>query len=171
MERNKSEFLTQDGLVAELHKLGYSDVTKRRVASWRANDLLPSFYMIGGGRGQRRGRESSAWAHREEVVNQAAWVYELLKIYKGVEDIHLPLWMLGFRIPLARVREALSRPLNSMVHSIETEIGNKGELEDAIGQAAYEFTKDMQRANVALLQVPRMPSNPLPISSSILTMI
>lgn len=33
--------LTQDGLVAEMHRRGYDDVTERQVADWRRKELLP----------------------------------------------------------------------------------------------------------------------------------
>lgn len=155
MEQDRSKILTQDELVAELHELGYADVTKRRVASWRENDLLPRFDVIGGGRGRSRGREMSGWTLGDEVLNRALWVYELLKIYKSADDLYFPLWVLGFPISLKRVRLALSQPLDAMTRSIETETCSPKELEDMIGDAAYELAKDIERAKITFLQVPQ----------------
>ena len=155
MDQQKSEILTQDGLVAALHKLGYTDVTKRRLASWRENDLLPPFDLIGGGRGRHRGRKSNGWEHGDYVLNLAVWVYELLKFYKSFDDLYVPLWLLGYAVPLHRVRHALGWPLNAMARSIETDVESKGDLEDLIGDAAFVFTKDIRSANMALLEVPQ----------------
>jgi len=155
MDSNNSELMTQDALVAKLHELGYADVTKRRIASWREKELLPRFDVIGGGRGRSRGREMSGWAHGDEVLKQALWVYELLKIYRSVDDIYFPLWALGAPVSFKCVRLALSQPLDAMTRSIETEAGSPKELEDLIGDAAFDFSKDLERANIALLQVPQ----------------
>jgi hypothetical protein len=150
--------LTQDELVARLHELGYADVTTRRIASWRANDLLPQFDIIGGGRGRCRGRESSAWSDGAEVLNQAIQVYELLKMYKSFDDLYLPLWMLGYPVPLWRVREALSYPLDSTVHAIEVELSDRDDLglEDVIDDVAADFSRDLERTNLKLFQVPQV---------------
>ncbi len=118
MQQNESKTLTQDELVAELHDLGFSGVTARRVAAWRKHDLLPPFDRIGGGRGRSRGRESSAW-----MLGEAASVHELLKIYKGFDDLYLPLLMLGYRVPLTvtstfSVRDLLPRVIAHAGHTL-----------------------------------------------------
>lgn len=42
---------------------------------------------------------------------QAVSIIELLKTYDRLEDLYLPLWQLGYPIPLHRVRVALGQPL------------------------------------------------------------
>lgn len=153
-DRNK-EPLTQEGLVAELHERGYHDVTVRRVADWRRKDLLPPFDARGGGRGQRRGRECSSWADGALVIDQAQWICELLQLDRSFEGLYLPLWMLGYPVPLARVRRALSEPLDAVVGSMEAEAGSSGELEDIIGDAAYSHAKEFESARVEVLQIPQ----------------
>ena len=54
--------LTQDELLAELHRRGYDDATERQIAEWSRKELLPSFDLIGGGRVRRRGSERSSWS-------------------------------------------------------------------------------------------------------------
>ena len=155
MEPIGTETLTQDELVAKLQKRGYRDVTARRVADWRVNDLLPSFDLIGGGRGKHRGWESSSWSNGEAILNQAIWVCELLKLDRSFENLYLPLWILGYPVPLARIRAALSKPLNATARAIESEAGTSGEIEDIIGDAAYEITQMMKRIKAEMLQLPQ----------------
>jgi hypothetical protein len=155
MDSNNLELMTQDALVGKLHEHGCAGVTKKRIASWREKELLPPFDVIGGGRGFGRGREKRGWTRSDEVLNQALWVYELLKIYKSFDDLYFPLWVLGAPVSIERVRFALSQPLDAMTRSIESEAGSPKELEDLIGDAAFDFSKDLERANIALLQVPQ----------------
>ncbi|MDT7779447.1 MAG: hypothetical protein QOC99_1959 [Acidobacteriota bacterium] len=49
MSEEKVGSLTQDELLAELHRRGYDDVTERQIADWRRKELLPPFDVIGGG--------------------------------------------------------------------------------------------------------------------------
>jgi hypothetical protein len=49
MTDEKVGSLTQDELLAELHRRGYDDVTERQIADWRRKELLPPFDVIGGG--------------------------------------------------------------------------------------------------------------------------
>lgn len=151
--------LTQQEMVAELHRRGYDDVTERQIADWRRKDLLPPFDLIGCGRGRRRGRERSSWSNGELVVNQALWVRELLQIYGSVEDTRLPLLMLGYSVPLERVRIALGGPLieiaDGIADAIENEARASGEIEDMIEEAAYQHVEEMRRAGVEGLLVPQ----------------
>jgi hypothetical protein len=159
MSEEKVGSLTQDELIAELHRRGYDDVTERQIADWRRKELLPPFDVIGGGRGRRRGRERSSWTDGKLVFNQTLWVRELLQIYGSVESVHLPLWVLGYPVPLERVREVLGEPLNDIVAGITEAIGNKsrasGEIEDLIEEAAYQNVEEMKRVRAAALLMPQ----------------
>jgi hypothetical protein len=159
MRDEKVGSLTQDELLAELHRRGYNDMTERQVADWRRKDLLPPFDVTGGGRGRRRGRERSSWSDGESVLDQALWVRELLQIYRSVESVRLRLWMLGYPIPLERVREALGEPLNEIANGIADAIENEarasGEIEDVIEEAAYNHVEEMRRAGAEALQMPQ----------------
>jgi DNA-binding transcriptional MerR regulator len=151
--------MTQDELLTEMHRLGYDDVTERQVADWRRKYLLPPFDVIGGGRGQRRGRERSSWTNGKSVLNQALWVRELLQIYRSMESVRLPLWVLGYPVPLKRVREALSRPLNEIANNIADAIENEsrasGEIEDMIGEATYQHVEEMRHEGAEALLLPQ----------------
>lgn len=154
MEERRDGTITQQELLTELRKRGYDTISKRRLIDWRANTLLPSFDLIGSGLGKGRGRECSLWSNGRLVLNQAIWVYELLQLYPSFESLYLPLWMLGYPIPLEFVREALHRPLREMALAIEREAQTPGDLEDIIDDAASRFGHKLARANQELLQMP-----------------
>jgi hypothetical protein len=155
----KVGFLTQDDLVAELHRRGYGEMTERQIADWRRKELLPPFDVIGAGQGRQRGRARSSWSDGEAVLNQALWVRELLQIYGSVESIRLPLWVLGYPVPLKRVRETLGRPLaelaDSMAEAIEDKSRASGEIEDFIEEAAYHHVEKLRRTGAGGLLMPQ----------------
>ena len=157
-DERRSE-MTQGELLSEMHRLGYDDVTERQLADWRRKDLLPPFDVTGGGRGQRRGRERSSWTDGESVLNQALWVRELMQIYRSTESIRLPLWVLGYPVPLKRVREALGGPLNEITNEIAEAIENEaragGEIEDMIEEVTYHHFEEMRREGAEALLLPQ----------------
>jgi hypothetical protein len=155
MRATPNNSLTQDELVAELHRRGYSDITARRVADWRVHDLLPPFNMIGGGRGQRKGREQSRWMDRDLVINQAIRVCELLPNYRSLDELRVPLWMLGYPVPADQVRQALREPLDSAMRPIKEEIASSGEMEDLIDDIAYDLAQKWGRVGMELFQIPQ----------------
>lgn len=159
MQDETIEPVTQDQLVTKLHGLGYEDVTKRLIADWRRHELLPPFDVVGGGQGQGHGRKPNSWTDGELVLDQTLWVRELLQIYRSVESIRLPLWMLGYPIPFKHVREALGGPLSEITDAIAEAIKNEsrasGEIEDLIEEASYNHVEEMRRAGAAALQIPQ----------------
>jgi len=156
---NEIRAMTQDELLTEMGWRGHDDVTERQVADWRRKDLLPPFDVAGGGRGRRRGRERSSWTNGKAVLNQALWVRKLLQIYRSKESIRLPLWVLGYPVPLNRVREALGGPLseiaNEIAEAIENEARASGEIEDMIGEATYQHVEEMRREGAQALLLPQ----------------
>jgi hypothetical protein len=147
---NRSEILTEDGLVARLCGLGYDRANKRWVASLRANELFQQFNVKGRGRGRGPGRECSGWSDSEGVLKRAVQVCELFRIYGRLGDLHLPLWMMGYNVPLERVREAISLPLeiaSSEVEVMDEESGRPA-TEDVIDEEASKFTELIQRADL-----------------------
>lgn len=159
MSEEKVGSITQDELLAELHRRGYDDVTERQIADWRRRELLPPFDVKGGGRGRSRGRERSSWSNGKLVFNQALWVRELLQIYGNVESIRLPLFLLGYPIPLRYVREVLGGPLNEIAEGIAEALGDTdrvgGEIEDLVEETAYQNVEELRRAGAGGLMMPQ----------------
>jgi hypothetical protein len=88
-------------------------------------------------------------------VEQAAEAYGLLKTYRTLDDLYFPLWVLGYHVPLGRIREALSRPLEPTLEFIQAEGGTRGELEDVIGDQAFEFVQIVDRSHLLPCSVPQ----------------
>jgi hypothetical protein len=155
MQKNQSEPLTQASLVAALKRLGYADISERRIAEWRRNELLPEFDLESRGRGRGAGRQPGAWTQREKVLNQAAWVHNLLRMYGRVDDIYLPLWMLGYPVPLRSVKKALRSPFEAISKSMREEMKKEKDLglEDLIDGAVYNACLTFQQGGLRGSQV------------------
>jgi len=94
MQETQSKILTETALVAELQRLGYSSVSVRTIQEWRRRELLPDFDQKGQGLGQGAGRRPSVWTDGQAVIERAAWVSDLIRVYGRMESAYLPLWML-----------------------------------------------------------------------------
>ncbi len=75
----KEKSLTQNELVKFLKRCGFTDITSRRITDWRENHLLPKFDKKGRGLGKGKGKVSSQWSNRKEIIIQAIWVIKLLE--------------------------------------------------------------------------------------------
>jgi hypothetical protein len=159
MSEEKVGSLTQDELLAELHRRGYDDVTERQIAEWRRRELLPPFDVQGGGRGRSRGRARSSWSDGSAVFNQTLKIRELLQMYGNVESVRLPLFVLGYPVPLRRVRAALGGPLDEIARGLDEAVENEarasGEIEDLVEEAASQNVEEMRRAGAEALLIPQ----------------
>lgn len=93
---------TPDEVLAELLRNGY-EITPRRLVDWRQKQLLPPLVQHGRGTGQ-------GWIYVWEdplIVEQVIAVQELLWIHERTGWLYVPLWCLGFDVPLDRVRAHL----------------------------------------------------------------
>jgi hypothetical protein len=147
MGLNESSTLTEDALADELRERGYVGVRKRELAEWRKHGLLPPFDRKGGSLGRGKGREKNAWLRPREVIEQAAWVYDLFEVYEYYDDLYSALWLLDYDVPPERVRDSLRRPLEDFVGSIEDLRNWKPDvnLEDVIDDAADAAAQDIAR--------------------------
>ena len=94
--------LTPDAVLLELKERGY-ELTARRLVDWRQKELLPP--LVKRGRGHGKG-----WVYAWEnpmIVEQVIAVQELLRIHERTSWLYVPLWCLGFDVPLERVRSQL----------------------------------------------------------------
>lgn len=156
--------LTQKALVSRLHRLGYRDVTDRRITDWKNKGLLPPFDRGGAGLGKGKGKAESTWKNGRAIVERAVWVHRLLSIYRNAESLHLPLWMVGFEVETELVRSALLEPLKGIAKMFETEAIDKleiveplerrdGMIEDYIGDLAEHWVRKEKFAE--LLGIPQ----------------
>ncbi len=154
MKTEKIETITRKDLVKEIYRLGYTKVKERTVESWQGKDLLPPFDIIGGGRGKGRGRAQNSWSNGEVIIRQAVCVFELMEMYRCTEKVYVPLRMLGFKIPIARLREALTNPVEEGLDELMEKAESFGNLEDALLDSAGEMSEELSRTNVLILSPP-----------------
>jgi hypothetical protein len=138
MQTENANTMTQVQLVQDLHLLGYREASVPRVAAWRKQGLLPPFTSAGEGRGRGAGRKEGCWSNHGEVLRQAEAILKLLKSYRRLEELYLPLWQLGYQVPLDRVRAALLDPL--LTASEDFDIHEEGlSIEDIIDNAVWDI--------------------------------
>lgn len=153
MEPNKRQTLTQEELVANLHALGYASASVTSIAAWRKLDLLPQFSSGGHGQGRGAGREKSLWSNPTDVLNQAVALLDLRKSYRHLEELYLPLWLMGFQIPLEHVRRALMQPLLTAAMDFNVQEDGRNAIEDLIDQSVADISP-LIKGKIPLLDVP-----------------
>ncbi|HET6976667.1 MAG TPA: hypothetical protein VFI24_10120 [Pyrinomonadaceae bacterium] len=140
MQTENGKSMTQEQLIEGLHLLGYGDASVTRIATWRKLGLLPPFTRTGEGRGRGAGRQKGYWSEPGQVLKQAEAIMGLLKSYKRLEELYLPLWQLGYPIPLALVRSALLRPLLTATEDLAVPKGECKGIEDVIDDAVWDIS-------------------------------
>jgi hypothetical protein len=122
--KQENKILTQNKLVNLLQESGSDAVSVRLISEWRRRELLPAFDVIGSGRGKSKGREESGWKNPQVIINQTLWILRLRNLYRTLDELYFPLWALGYPIPINRVRQTLSEPLEFMVEDFK-ELANQ----------------------------------------------
>jgi hypothetical protein len=153
MQTENVRTMSQEELVEDLHLLGYREASVTRVAAWRKLELLPPFTSAGQGQGRGAGRGKGHWSEPEEVRKQAVAISELLPSYRRLNDLYLPLWQLGYAIPLEQVRPALVQPLLSAAKDFDVQDNGRSATEDMIDQAVADINQVMH-GKVPLFDVP-----------------
>lgn len=97
--------LTVQELVKRLSAKGYR-LTRRRCLKWIEDGLLP--HPTRRGRGRGRG-VAFLWDDGDRVLRQAERVAQGLRWNRRVSNLFLPLWVMGYDVPLDRVKERLLR--------------------------------------------------------------
>lgn len=124
---------TPEVLTAEMQRLDYP-VTKRRLIDWVQKELLPHPMPRGRGRGPGKIYE---W-HEPDILHRAIDVFELLVWHRRAKDVVLPLWALGYAMPLDRVRPELHRRADTVAVLIDQAIPVGGDRADLVGDLADE---------------------------------
>lgn len=137
---------TPDALTAEMQRLDYP-VTKRRLIDWVQKGLLPHPQPRGLGRG--RGKRY-AW-QEPDILHWAIDVFELLKWHRRANDVVLPLWALGYAMPLDRVRPELQRWADGLGIMIDQAIPVRGDRADLVSDLVSETESRFQDHPAAFL--------------------
>lgn len=152
MQTERAQTMTQEELVEDLRLLGYREVSVTRIAGWRKRCLLPPFSNAGAGQGRASGRGKAYWSNPDKVRKQAEAILRLLKDFTRLEELYLPLWQLGYPVPLDAVRSALQQPLLEAVKDFEIEGAECG-IEDVIDDAVWDISLIMH-GKIPLFEVP-----------------
>ncbi len=137
--------LTEEELVEHLNRAGMP-VTRRRVMSWRDKGLLPDFDVAGPGLGPGLGRVPSYWEDADSIVSQATTVFELLCWHDRVQDIYMPLWLLGHRVPEELVRRKLREEIVFGLEELAKRDRRFGDREDSLSDLAGEMYTKWRRS-------------------------
>lgn len=100
-------------------------VETRRLRDWVRKGLLPPLQQQGMGRGKGK---IYYWLQRT-IIQQAGTVLELLKWRGRADLVPLQLWLLGFDIPIDRIRETLLTVLQNSIQAW-TQGGDLEETDD-----------------------------------------
>lgn len=136
--------LTEEKLVEHLNHLGLT-VTRRRVMTWRDKGLLPDFDTAGSGLGRSLGRAPSYWEDADLIISQATTVYDLLRWHDRVEEIYMPLWLLGHRVPDETIRRKLREEVACGLEELAKRGRKAGHREDSLSEWAGELYSKWRR--------------------------
>jgi len=143
MQTERAETMTQQELVEDLRLLGYRKPSVTRIAGWRKRGLLPRFSSAGAGQGRGPGREKCYWSNPGDVLKQAEAILRLLEHFTRLEELYVPLWQLGYPVPLDKVRSALQQPLLQAMADLEVQETGRS-IEDVIDDAVWDIGLIMQ---------------------------
>ena len=146
--------LSKEELVEVLHDRGYVDVTLRQVTNWRSRELLPPFDLEGASLGRAQGKSKSRWSNAEIIIEQSAWIIELLNLFGDYRHVYVPLWLLGYPVYLRSVRDALSESLERTIASVQRDCTADKNLEDVLSESASIFAAKLEKENDPLLHIP-----------------
>ena len=146
--------LSKKQLVELLHGRGYVGVTVRQVTDWRSRDLLPPFDVGGTSLGRAQGKAESQWSNGVVIIEQSAWIIELLKLFGDYKHVYVPLWILGYRVHLGRVREALFEPLERTISGVRRDSTADKNMEDVLSEDASILAAKLRKEDSPLLHIP-----------------
>ena len=92
--------MTTEELIRRLTQRGYA-IGRRRLIDWAGKGALS--HPVGHGRGRRQGR---AYDWPDDTDAQAAAVHDMLALDRRIDRALVSLWLLGYAVPLQRVRGA-----------------------------------------------------------------
>src|SRR5690242_15937877 len=99
---------TMTELAERLADLGYS-ISKRRFTDWVQKGLLPPPRRHGLGKGK-----GVVFQWKEPgILSQAVAIYELLEEYTRVNKVFIPLWLMGYEVPIEIVRALFLEQLDN----------------------------------------------------------
>lgn len=136
---------TMNTVAAVLSRHYQHTFTKRQLTDWIQKGLLPPLSE----RGKGRGRGKAYYWPQPDIVRQAATVYELLQWYGRVRALYLPLWLLGYEIPIEPVRRLLLEPIETALARLTGGKQARDDIEEQLSRYAYALGLRHQRSHRA----------------------
>jgi hypothetical protein len=130
---------TQDELITELGRLDRA-ATKRKLTDWTARGLLPPLEH----RGLGKGKGSVYYWRQPDILNQAVAVHDLIEYYRFAESLYVPLWVMGFEVPIEKVREKLMRDIDESMEELRV----RGSVEpQALKYTLYDIALEQDKVS------------------------
>src|SRR5262245_8976794 len=130
MSNEATGAITRKELVEVLHDLGLNEIKERTLEDWQAKGLLPQFDARGRGLGKGKGRSESSWSNSDLIIRRAICVHNLLRVCHSAEKAYVPLIMRGHTIPIASLRDALTKLVIEGLDEVSENAEKFGNLED-----------------------------------------
>jgi len=152
-------WLTTPELLVAGHEWGFTDLTARRIETWRHQGLLP--------RPQRVAQNGlrPVWLSPPETAPQLATLCELHQHTRDTETLRVLLWLRGYPQPPAAIRSALVAAIDNTHRSIATELAKTirraqltGDPADVQRQAMTHFAARVAARRGAHASPPRVRS-------------
>lgn len=120
---------TQSHVIAVLTHAGYSGITERWLIFLRQKKLLPPLQQRGKGRGSGA---YYCWTE-PEIIKRMAIIYQLLPMGCHVSSAYLPLWLLGYDVPLDIIRAQLLKWAEGDMFRLTQGKVDPDEIDDLLG--------------------------------------
>ena len=126
-ERMRDGWWTTPELLVAAHEQGFTDLTARRIETWRHQGLLP--------RPQRVAQNGvrPVWLSPPETAPQLHTLCELHQQTQNTGNLRLLLWLRSYSQPPAAIRSALVAAIDDAHRTIETELAKTTRREQLTG--------------------------------------
>jgi len=130
----RDDWLTTTELLVAAHERGFTDLTARRIETWRHDGLLP--------RPQRVAQNGvrPVWLSPPETAPQLLTLCELHQRTQNTGNLRVLLWLRGHSQPPAAIRSALVAVIDDLHRTVETELAKTARHEHLTGDPS-----DVQR--------------------------
>lgn len=128
--------LTEDSLIDEFDRRGIP-LNKRVLTDWRAKGFLPALEVKGLGQGKGK---THFWSD-PKVIDRALLVDEALQSDFRGSKMLLVLWLFGYEMPTALIREHLLNGLKKFAKMARGERQERGAIEEHIDDLTAKYYK------------------------------
>jgi len=133
---NQQAGITQDEMLAILERSGRPNFTKRQLTQLRSEGLLPKLR-----RTAHAGSNKPIYIWEQDVIEQAAYLYDLAEWGNGHHWLFLALWLRGYEVPFVRVPQCWIRSIDAYLQDLTRA---EQDPDDALWQISTTITEHME---------------------------